>query len=177
VFDLIRRRAFFTKVFGGALASAAAVKTAAAADAPAAASVTITNLAICVTDLEKSTKFYADTFGFKPAPKPVKVGAALAGLLEAPGLDLSIQFIPTGGVQLELFQFASPKATGDGKRRPMNQLGITHFQVKVADVKGTLEKIAANGGTVLENTRLGSAEKMQAIFALDPDGTRMEIVP
>ena len=173
----LQRRDVLRKMVGGAvLAGAGAGARAAVAAEPAAASV-IKNIGLCVTDAERAKKFYTEAFGFTADSKPSKVGAALEPLIEAQGLDLTIQYIDTGGPRIEMFQYAAPKVIGDGKRRPMNQLGFTHIQIKVADVNATLEAVRRAGGTVLENTKLLRNGAMQVMFVLDPDGTRIAIIP
>ncbi len=176
----LERREALRKLLGGSVAAAAAVVTGARA-VPAVAQQasmgSIKNLGICVMDAERSKKFYTEVFGFTAESKPTKVGPALGALLELEGLDMTIQFIDTGSVRLELFQYASPKAMGDGKRRGMNQLGFTHIQIKVADLKTCLDAVKRNGGAVQENAKLMRGDALSAIFVTDPDGTRIELVP
>jgi catechol 2,3-dioxygenase-like lactoylglutathione lyase family enzyme len=180
--DGIQRRSLLQKVLGGSLLGATGLAgllthTASAAEATPVTTPVIVNIGIAVADLEKSTKFYTEVFGYKATAKPLKIGAALAGLLEAEGLDVTIQFIETGGSRIELLAFSTPKVTGDGARRLMYQRGLTHLQIKVPDVKAAVAAVSKAGGTVLENTRLMRGDVTNAIFVLDPDGTRLELVP
>src|SRR5437899_451749 len=98
--DMIRkgveRRSLLTKLLGGSLAALAGARSAAAADAPAA-TLGIKNIGIAVSNLERSTKFYTQVFGFTADAKPAKVGAALSPLMEVENLDATIQFVETGG--------------------------------------------------------------------------------
>ncbi len=170
------RRDAIRKLVRGAGAAVLAGTGAGSAMAAEPASA-IRNIGLCVTDAARSKKFYVEAFGFTADSKPSKVGAALEPLMEAQGLDLTIQYIDTGGPRIEMFQYAAPKTIGDGQRRPMNQLGFTHIQVKVADLNATLAAVKRAGGTVLENTKLMRNGALQVMFVLDPDGTRIAVIP
>lgn len=177
----IQRRSLLQRILGGTVAAGLVglvkARPAAAADAPVAVPM-LRNVGIAVADLEKSTKFYTEVFGFKADPKPMKIGAVLSPLMEVENLDLTIQYIETGSpVRIELLYFGNPKSTGDGSRHPINTRGLSHWQIRVPDVNATVAKVKAAGGTVLENTRFGKPEAPVAIFVLDPDGTRIEVVP
>jgi catechol 2,3-dioxygenase-like lactoylglutathione lyase family enzyme len=178
----LQRRSLLQKILGGSLLGAAGLtglfsRSAAAAEPPVT-SVVLRNVGIAVGDLEKSTKFYVDAFGFT-APKPVKIGSVLSGLMEVENLDLTIQFLESGGTtRLELLSFGNPKPTGDGSRHPINVRGLSHVQLRVPDVKVAMDKVAKAGGKVLDNTVLkGKDGAIMAVFVTDPDGTRLELVP
>jgi catechol 2,3-dioxygenase-like lactoylglutathione lyase family enzyme len=179
----MQRRSLLQKILGGSLLGAAGLtglitRSAAAAEAPVT-SVVLRNVGIAVADLDKATKFYVEAFGFKADAKPAKIGAFLSGLMEVENLDMTIQFLESGGTtRLELLYFGNPKATGDGNRHPINVRGLSHVQLRVPDVAATMKKIVPAGGKLLENTLLKDKEgKILAVFATDPDGTRIEIVP
>ena len=60
----------------------------------------------------------------------------------------------------------------------MNQLGLTHLSVRVADVDATAARIRELGGAVHEHTRCkfdgpdGSTSDF--VYCTDPDGVRIE---
>jgi catechol 2,3-dioxygenase-like lactoylglutathione lyase family enzyme len=179
----LRRRSLLQKILGGSLLGAAGLtglftRSAAAAEPPVT-SVVLRNVGIAVANLEKSTKFYVDAFGFNADAKPAKIGAFLSGLMEVENLDMTIQFLDSGGTtRLELLHFANPKPTGDGNRRPINVRGLSHVQLRVPDVKAAMDKVTKAGGKVLENTLLKDKDgKILAVFVTDLDGTRLELVP
>ncbi|MEQ9449170.1 MAG: VOC family protein, partial [Rhodospirillaceae bacterium] len=117
-----------------------------------------------------------EVFGFKADPEPQKIGPALGGLLELENLDLTIHFLHKQGVRLELLHYTSPAATGDGTRRPLNQLGLSHLAFQVTNIDAMINAVAHMGGTVLKNTRLEAGGSTRAIFVTDPDGTRIELI-
>lgn len=179
----LQRRSLLQRILGGSLLGAAGLtglftRSAAAAEAPVTAPM-LRNVGIAVADLEKSTKFYTELFGYKATPAPAKIGAFLSGLMEVENLDMTIQYIETGGpVRIELLYFGNPKATGDGSRRPINTRGLSHWQIRVPNIQAVLDKTAAAGGTVLEKAQLkGKDGAFMAAFITDPDGTRIELVP
>jgi glyoxylase I family protein len=143
-----------------------------------AAVVSVRTVGICVSDVGRSLNFYANAFGFKVSAKTLQANAAFAPLLELENVDATIRFVDTGSIILELFQYTHPKATGDvGKRQAMNRIGLTNLQFKVTDLPATLEAVKRAGGVVLEKARLPATDnKTIAIFVLDPDGIRIELV-
>ena len=90
----IQRRSLLQRILGGTIAAGLVglvkARPAAAAEAPVAVPM-LRNVGIAVADLEKSTKFYTEVFGFKADPKPMKIGAVLSPLMEVENLDLTIQ--------------------------------------------------------------------------------------
>jgi catechol 2,3-dioxygenase-like lactoylglutathione lyase family enzyme len=54
----------------------------------------------------------------------------------------------------------------------MNEPGLTHLSISVDDVRATAEKVAACGGTIIEESDVGAA-----IFVRDPDGQLLELLP
>jgi glyoxylase I family protein len=148
-------------------------------DVPTPTGTSLRSVGICVSDLERSLAFYTKAFGFKIGPRTLQTNAAFGSLLELDNVDATIKFVDTGAVMLELFQYANPKATGNaGARQPMNHIGLTNLQFKVSDLPATLKAVRQAGGTVLENARLAGPDGVtRAIFILDPDGIRIELVP
>ena len=53
----------------------------------------------------------------------------------------------------------------------MNEPGLTHLSVAVADIAATLEKVEPNGGEILRDTDMGGL----AIMIRDPDGQLIEL--
>lgn len=180
----MQRRSLLQKILGGSLLGAAGLsglftRPAAAAEQPPVSAPMLRNVGIAVADLEKSTKFYTEVFGFKADPKTAKIGAFLSSLMEVENLDMTIQYIETGGpVRIELLSFANPKPTGDGARRPINTRGLSHWQIRVPDIQAVLDAAPKHGGMVLEKTILkDKSGAFIAAFITDPDGTRIELVP
>jgi lactoylglutathione lyase len=140
--------------------------------------LSLSHVGVCVSDLERSLRFYCEGLGFELAASH-QVGEEFAALMEVPGVRLESRMITRDGVTVELLGFTEPGTTGDGGRRPMNQLGLTHFSLRVDDVEAVAAAIVALGGSVVGGTRttfeLGGAA-LDFVYCTDPDGVRIELM-
>ena len=89
---------------------------------------------ICVSDLERSLRFYCDALGFEKAESH-EIGSEFARLMEFPDVDVTSQFIRRGPTAIELLAFREPAPFGPRERRAVNQLGLTHLSFRVRDVR------------------------------------------
>jgi lactoylglutathione lyase len=137
--------------------------------------ISVSHVGICVSDLDRSLAFYRDGLGFSPTMAHT-VGAEFAKLMEVDGVALRSQFVARDGLTIELLAYDSPGVTGDGSRRPMNQLGLTHINLRVDDIETVAAAIAAHGGTVLSDTRTTFGDVMDFVYCTDPDGVRIELM-
>ena len=115
----------------------------------------INHLAPKVTDLEAATRFYEDVFGFRQ----VGTGRSRGHIS---------RHLTDGHVDLALMVYDSEedeeaKLVGEGP-------AIHHFGIEVEDRKSFIEKIEANGGTLLSKPDSGTVKFRS------PDGTIAEIV-
>jgi lactoylglutathione lyase len=141
-------------------------------------SVSFSHLGICVSDLDVSLRFYCEGLGFDEVAAH-EVGEEFGALMEVDGVRLRSRMIAKDGVTIELLGFDSPGVTGDGSRRPMNALGLTHLSLRVDDVAATATVIESLGGTVVGPTRttmpFGTAS-LDFVYCTDPDGVRIELM-
>lgn len=137
------------------------------------ADTTFSHVAICVTDLEKSTRFYVGSFGLE-LDHHVEIGAPFEVLTELPVINGKAAFFLKNGTKLELVAYEEPETIGSAERRPMNQLGLTHIAFIVANLDVTMAQITDLGGTVMRDTRV-SGPYGDMVFATDPDGVRLEL--
>jgi catechol 2,3-dioxygenase-like lactoylglutathione lyase family enzyme len=140
--------------------------------------LTFSHLGICVSDLERSVRFYRDALGFEPVQEH-RVGAEFAVLMELDDVALRSCFVRRDGVSIELLHFDEPGHRGDPTRRPMNQLGLTHLSFRVDDVDVAAQAVARAGGTVHTSTRttFGSGpQTLDFVYCTDPDGVRIELM-
>jgi lactoylglutathione lyase len=99
--------------------------------------------------------------------------------MEVDGVRLASRMLARDGVTIELLGFESPGTTGNGGRRPMNQLGLTHISLRVDDVDGVATVIEALGGTVVKATRTTfdlPDTRLDFLYCTDPDGVRIELM-
>lgn len=127
------------------------------------------HVGVCVSDLDRSIAFY-EALGFRRWWDLRVPDAATVPLLAlSPPLDLHAVYLVLGGLVLELLHYGA----GDhpsARSRAMDEPGLTHLSVSVDDLDATLEQVAALGGTVLPDSRVGIA-----VMVRDPDGQLLEL--
>ena len=136
----------------------------------------LTHLGICVANLERSIAFYRDGLGFREVGRLNVGDAATAQILEVEGAHLELVYLDRDGWRIELLHYTSPGYEGSGERRAMNALGLTHLSFSVDDLDAVAHAITIHGGRVLEETRAVFRSGNHGLFALDPDGTRIELI-
>jgi lactoylglutathione lyase len=139
------------------------------------ASLTFSHLGICVSDVDRSVRFYCEGLGFEQVAEH-RVGPEFAALMELDGVELESRMLARDGVTIELLGYVSPDHFGEAKRRPMNQLGLTHLSLRVSDVDQVATVIASLGGTVVAGTRTTMGDALDFLYCTDPDGVRIELM-
>jgi catechol 2,3-dioxygenase-like lactoylglutathione lyase family enzyme len=134
------------------------------------------HLGICISDLLRSLRFYRDLLGFREISRLEVAGTHTDRLLGLQNVKLSAVYLERDGMRIELLAFASPELREAPAPRPINQLGLTHLSVRVKDLGAVVEELRAAGVQVLESTRVAIAPGTAAVFVMDPDGTRIELV-
>jgi methylmalonyl-CoA/ethylmalonyl-CoA epimerase len=117
------------------------------------------HIAISVPDIERSAKFYEETFGLK------RVNLAVTPYGD--GLSLS-----DGVINLTLLHFHTDDAAGDERGRGF--VGIHHMGFIVDDLEGMSTKIEANGGRFHRELKGGGGVDFERKFR-DPDGVVFDI--
>ena len=115
----------------------------------------IAHIAIKVDDLEKATKFYEDVFGFRQTGTGRARGHVSRHMTDGT-IDLALMV--HDGEDVEEAQLSGPGPC------------IHHWGIEVENRDSYVEKIQANGGTIISQPGEG-ALKFRA-----PDGTVAEIV-
>jgi len=137
------------------------------------------HLGLCVADLPRALAFYAEGLGFREVSRLEIAGEAAETLLALPGVVLEAVYLERDGLRLELLHYRRPADTAADAAppRPMNAPGLTHLSLRVEDLDAVAEALAGLGGRVLRDTRTHNpALRAGAVFVLDPDGTRIELV-
>ena len=139
---------------------------------------TFSHFGICVSDLERSLRFYCDALGFDVAESHA-IGSEFAQLMDLPDVAVTSQFIRKGTTAIELLAFSDPAPFGDRGRRAVNQLGLTHLSFRVADVEAVAAMVVELGGAVVESSRTTidfGGTPLEFIYCTDPDGVRVELM-
>ncbi len=136
----------------------------------------VTHLGICVSDLERSLRFYGEVFHCVEVGRFEGKGDPSATILGLPAsLELTAVYLERDGWRIELLHYPTPGHRGPAAPRPMNQLGYTHLSFRVSDLEAVLARIEACGGRVLRETYQGTLGS-KVVFAVDPDGVRFELI-
>ena len=133
---------------------------------------------ICVSDVERSVRFYCEGLGFERA-ESVPVGPEYSPLVELPDISVTAQFLRRGPTTVELLCFEHPAPVGSRERRPVNQFGLTHLAFNVHDVDATAARLAGLGGSLIGTSRVtidALGNRIELIQLTDPDGVRIELV-
>ena len=135
--------------------------------------VVFNHLGQCVTDLERSKRFYCELLGFTfdREINPPDEGSAALLSLEAP-LGMTACYLVRDGLTLELLHFAADGQTRPYRARTMNEPGLTHISLSVDDLDATLARVPDFGGEVVPGSHIGAAA-----FIRDPDGQLVELLP
>src|SRR5215470_16772337 len=137
----------------------------------------MTHVGICVTDLERSIRFYRDGLGFAYRSELRVQGEPSDTLLRLRGVDLHAVYLERDGTRIELLHYAAPGALGDDAPRAMNARGLTHLSLRVDNVRDTLAALRGVVGRVLDDTLIDIPDfGAAAVFITDPDGTLIELV-
>ncbi|NUU23463.1 MAG: VOC family protein [Streptomycetaceae bacterium] len=140
-------------------------------------SIATSHFGICVSDLERSLRFYCDGLGFEHVVA-FPIGSEYGKGLEVPGeVALTSQFIRKGGMTIELLHFTSPGSDGTPSER-RNRIGLTHIAFVSDDVQATAKHLVECGATLLPDTHtvVSSPEgDNELVFLADPDGVRIEV--
>ncbi|HEU4428535.1 MAG TPA: VOC family protein [Myxococcota bacterium] len=130
--------------------------------------------ALAVPDLEKALPFYCGVIGFRvvmeaelpPGYAPMNAAFGVANAA------CKVRMLRKGNSCIELFEFADAKP-GD-PRRPVNQLGITHFALVTDDYLKDYEHLVANG--VVFNAPPFGAAPQRFAYGRDLFGNVIELL-
>jgi catechol 2,3-dioxygenase-like lactoylglutathione lyase family enzyme len=146
--------------------------------APPAALIGVTHIGLCVSDFDRSLRFYTEGLGFEAA-EGWDIPSSLAHLAEVPPpAEVRSQMIVNGAWKLELLGWRQPSAEGRGLET-RRQVGFTHLSFHVADLQAVGQHLIALGATAIESTRTHipmPCGSMDVLFLADPDGIRIELV-
>jgi len=120
------------------------------------------HVAITVSDMERSVKFYRDILGFK-----------VLGKLENPEAGSLFVYLDTGSAIIELFQFKEKGAPWDRNRN--EDYGLKHFCFRVDSVDEVIERLKAAGVKIVLEP-FDATGGVRIAFFEDPDGVRIELI-
>jgi glyoxylase I family protein len=143
---------------------------------PPADGVRVSHVAIAVSDLQASARFYMEGLGFEPGAS-FRNGDDMAAVSEVqPPVRMRCQFLIKDGFRLELMGWETPAVHGTASQS-RNQRGLTHLSFEVDDVDATHARLLELGGAAIPGARLYIEPKaITLVFLTDPDGIRIELL-
>ena len=127
----------------------------------------------CVTDLDRSKRFYCELFGFvleREINPPDDSSAKLMSL--TPPLGMTAAYLVRDGLVLELLHYSAAAQTKPYRARTLNEPGLTHISLSVDDIDAVCARVPEYGGAVIASSSIGAA-----MFVRDPDGQLVELLP
>lgn len=146
----------------------------------ASETVSISHFGVCVSDMDRSLRFYRDALGFTVAGKQLELVNQCGNVMGMEHFSLMSQFLSLGPVTIELLWFReSRNAQRAENLRPMNHTGLTHLALSVEDIDAVARAVESHGGHIHPATR-GSLVTPEGVVDLlycsDPDHTRIELI-
>ena len=132
---------------------------------------------LCVSDLDRSTRFYEDVLRFRTVGDFQGSHPGLSAATQIPDVDLHARkLINADGVSLELVHFRNTDVEAADGPSPINRIGASHFVFYTGSLAEALSSCESRGGTSLVDTRTELPGGAEGIFVLDPDRVRIELV-
>jgi glyoxylase I family protein len=125
------------------------------------------HIAVSVSDISRSAKFYGKYFGLKCIRKYVYKEAGF-----------TIAILKKGSIALELFEFKKHKLLPKYRRvldTDLRTIGVKHFSVEVRDIEGLYEKFKKAGLSLATGLRVLN-DGSKYFFIRDPDGILVELM-
>ncbi|OBG90991.1 lactoylglutathione lyase [Mycobacterium sp. E3251] len=136
----------------------------------------LTHIGLCVSDLERSVRFYCTAMGFDESGRLTVDGPETARLLGVPGLVLVLVYLQRDGFRLELLGYPVPGVREKRRPRRMNAVGFTHLSFRVDDADAVVARIERLGGQARPERTVTFDGGNRGLMATDPDGNWIELI-
>jgi glyoxylase I family protein len=135
------------------------------------------HIAINVTDMKKSLKFYKDALGMKPLFEPQEgSGSDLEKAVKIPGAKLLFVMLQCGEDCVELIQYLNPRGSPYDRRNC--DVGNTHLAFRVKNIDESYSELKGKGvrfnGPPVK-IAAGPLKGRAFTYFTDPDGVTLEI--
>jgi catechol 2,3-dioxygenase-like lactoylglutathione lyase family enzyme len=133
----------------------------------------VNHVGLCVTDLDRSRRFYEAVLGFTHQRDLEVPDGAASKLLQIPApVGCTAVYLEREGFILELLHF-DREGNAPRRERTFTEPGLTHISFSVDDIAAACALVEEHGGEVLHDTDMGGL----AINVRDPDGQILELLP
>lgn len=130
----------------------------------------------CVSDIERSRRFYVDVLGFEAVAEFDFDDPDTAKVMGVPGCRFKGIFLKRDGMRIELIGFSEPAPDPTRRKRRSNEIGHSHLSFYVESLDRTLAWLRSKGVEVEEATRAVLVNGIECCVVRDPDGFPIEIV-
>jgi lactoylglutathione lyase len=130
----------------------------------------------CVSDIERSRRFYADVLGFQTVFEVDFDDPATAKVMGLPRAEFKGIFMMRDGMRIELIAFTDPPPDRTVRKRKSNEIGHSHLSFYVTSLDETLRELRAKGVPIDDETRQLLPSGIECCVVRDPDGFPIEIV-
>ncbi len=132
----------------------------------------VNHVGLCVTDLDRSRRFYEAVLGFTFQRELEIPDEFAADLLRVPTpVGLRAAYLERDGWVLELILFDRP-GNDPARERSFTEPGLTHVSFTVEDLPAARAAVVSHGGEVLDDTEMFGV----AVMVRDPDGQLLELL-
>jgi lactoylglutathione lyase len=139
----------------------------------------IGHVGICVSDRDRSLRFYCEGLGFDVVHSTFIEGQTMSRLTGLDDVKMTMTILRRDGISIELLHAESPEPVRPDVPAPLNQLGFTHLALWVSDIDAAAQGVVDHGGSIVETQRAEfDRAEFQARFQMcaDPDGVRIELI-
>ncbi|MCQ3812365.1 MAG: VOC family protein [Acidimicrobiia bacterium] len=131
----------------------------------------VNHVGLAVADLDAEAEFWIGALDFERVGSLDADDGSTGQLLQIERPGLRAVYLRKGEFVLELLNFRGAGLV-ERPARVMNEPGLTHLSLNVANMDAALERVKAHGGEVLEDTRLWDA----AVMIRTPAGQLVELL-
>ena len=130
----------------------------------------------CVSDIERSRRFYTEVLGFETVAEFDFDDAATAQVMDLPGCRFKGIFMKCDGMRIELIGFTEPRPEDRPRKRRADEVGHSHLSFYVTSLDETLADLARQDVVIERHTRAVLAGGIECCVIRDPDGFPIELV-
>ena len=137
------------------------------------------HIAVTVSDMDRSLKFYCDLLGLQPASEHDLAGETISRMAGKETVRMKVVRLlcpDTPGIHIDLQQYLEPQ--GKMSDSKLGDIANGHFCVEVDDIQKTYEELKAEGVEFVSSPvefDLEHEGKIGCVFFYDPDGYVLEL--
>lgn len=135
----------------------------------------IDHINISVTNLDVSTSFFVDHFGFEIQDKQHLSGKWLDDVVGLSGVDATyVQLsLPETETKLELIEYHHPKGIEEDSVGHSNAIGFRHIAIAVVDIEHNVEQLLSSGINCFSEIQDYKTKKL--VYCQGPDAIIVEL--